>query len=73
MIGAMSKRKKPGPAPSGTAKERGPILYLRLDDALEAAIQKFIKAQVVPPDRTAVGIIALQQFLERQGLWPPKD
>jgi hypothetical protein len=66
-MSVMSKQrpKKPG------AKDRGPVLYLRLDEELEAALQAFIAAQTVPPDRTAVGLKALQDLLQKHGHWPP--
>jgi len=52
------------PKPS---KDRGPVLYLRLSDDDEAALTGYIAAQEVPPDRTAVGLTALRQFLGRHG------
>lgn len=54
------------------SKDRGPVLYLRLDDETEASLQAFIAAQRVEPDRTAVGLKALREFLSREGYWPRK-
>lgn len=64
-MNVMSKQ-KPKPA-----KDRGPVLYIRLDDPTEAALQAFIKAQTVEPDRTAVGLKSLHEFLTKHGFWPP--
>lgn len=67
----MSVMSKQRPKKAGS-KDRGPVLYLRLDDAHEAALQSFIAAQPVPPDRTAVGLKALEELLAKHGHWPPK-
>jgi hypothetical protein len=50
----------------------GAVLFVRLDDATRAAIQAFIRAQTVPPDRSSVARQALHEFLRAQGFWPPK-
>lgn len=63
----MSKQKPPKPG----SKDRGPVLYLRLDEPTEDALQAFIRAQTVEPDRTAVGLKALHEFLAKHGFWPP--
>ena len=67
MIASMGKQKpqKPDPDPG-----KPPPLFVRIDRPLHEAIQAFIAAQEVPPDRTAVVVTALQQFLARHGLWP---
>ncbi len=67
MIPVMSKQKK---QPATDAKKPNPILYLRLDDDTEAALQAFLARQEVKPDRTAVGMTALHQFLAKHNLWP---
>lgn len=55
-----------------TSKDRGPALFVRIDDDTEAALQDFIGAQDVPPDRQAVGLKALHEFLAKRGHWPRK-
>lgn len=57
--------------PRGTYPN-GPVLFLRMGKDTEDAIQAFIASQVVPPDRTAVGLSALHEFLAKHGFWPPK-
>lgn len=67
--GVATKR----PKPSGDADaSKPPVLYLRITPEHEAAIQAFLGRQRVRPDRTAVGLTALEEFLAKEGLWPPK-
>lgn len=42
-------------------------VFVRLDDETGAALAKFVAAQKVPPERTAVIVIALRQFLAAEG------
>jgi hypothetical protein len=53
-----------------TDKPTVPVLYLRLTAEHEAALQAFIGRQRVKPDRTAVGLTALEEFLRKEGDWP---
>ena len=62
-MGCMSK--KPANA------DKPPVLYLRLTPEHEAALQSFMSRQRVKPDRTAVGLTALEEFLSKEGDWPP--
>lgn len=74
MLDLMSKPKRTrGRPPKRPAEERGPILYLRIDKQTDAAIQSFIASQLVPPDRTAVGLSAIHEFLTKHGYWPPAE
>lgn len=70
MLGTMSKKKANSSAASGP-KDRGPVLFIRLKPEMEQALQAFIGAQDVEPDRSAVGLKALSEFLEKRGFWPP--
>ncbi len=49
------------------AKPRGPVLFVRLDDQTESELVAFIRAQRVEPDRSAVGMKALHEFLVKEG------
>jgi hypothetical protein len=69
-MNATMPRPKKKPAPE---KKPQPVLFLRLDAATEAALVGYINSQEAPPDRTAVGLAALRQFLTRHGFWPPKS
>jgi len=74
MIACMSKQKKPPTdKPNDKSKDRGPVLYLRLTDEHEAALQAIIRRQRIRPDRTAVGLTALEEFFTKEGVWPPSD
>jgi rRNA pseudouridine-1189 N-methylase Emg1 (Nep1/Mra1 family) len=68
MLAVMSKKK----APAGEKKPKPPVLYLRVSEEHEAALQAFISAQRIKPDRTAVGLTALEELLAKEGFWPPK-
>jgi predicted transcriptional regulator len=63
MVG-MARSPKP---PKPPKKSRGPVLFIRLDDRTEAELVAFMRAQRVEPDRSAVGLKALHEFLEREG------
>ncbi len=68
----MTAPKKPRPKSTPKRDNGVPVLYVRISPELEAAIQSFIAAQRVAPERTAVTIKALEEFLQREGFWPPK-
>lgn len=68
---AVMSKKKPGRPKSATPpKER--ILAVRMPPDLEAALESFRAAQSFPPDRTAVTLRALENFLREQGHYPPR-
>ena len=52
--------------------DKGSVLYLRLTPEHEAALEKYIQRQKAKPDRQAVGLAALEDFLEGEKLWPPE-
>jgi len=72
----MSKSKKSAtPAdkdPSKATKGKTGVLFIRISKEVEDAIQSFQSAQRVTPDRTAVVMTAILEFLEKEGHWPPK-
>jgi hypothetical protein len=58
---------------SGTADDSGPVtLTFRCEGDLAKAFRNFIKAQRVPPTKTDVMTVALQEFLRGEGHYPPK-
>jgi len=59
---AVAKR----PAKPDPAKKRN-VVFVTLDDATEEALQRFIEAQRIRPDRSAVGQAAIVEFLEKEG------
>ncbi len=63
MIPSMAKHKQPAPPP----KPRTPVLNLRLGHDLESRLAKWMAKQRVEPDKTAVVLTALDEFLEREG------
>lgn len=76
MPATMAKSKKPDQQPAATppeapaedeSKGRGPVLYMRLNAELEAAMSDFIRSQVVRPSRTAVVEAALRLFFQKHG------
>lgn len=68
---AVMERKKSSTKPEPKAKK--PVLFIQLTAEEEAALNAFIAAQTVEPDRAAVGRKSLIRFLESQGFWPPKS
>lgn len=60
----MSKQKK------SAEKPKRNVVFVTLDDETEAAFQKFIGDQRIPPERSAVGLTAIVEFLKREGYSP---
>lgn len=60
-------RRKPGRKP---AQRSGAPVALWLDDELTAALQAYIDAQDVPPDKSAVLRTGLRLFLQQKGFLP---
>ncbi len=58
-------KKKPGRV--GRKPKNPGMLMLRLDADTVAALEAYIVAQEVPPERTAVGLTALRRFLSDKG------
>lgn len=65
-MATMSKKRESMP------KSKANVLFMRLSQDVENALVAFQNAQRVKPDRTAIGLTALLEFLEREGYWPPK-
>jgi hypothetical protein len=65
MIATMKRTKKDTEKTVKPAKARSPVLNLRLGEERERRIANFIASQVVPPDKTAVVLKALDDFLDR--------
>jgi predicted transcriptional regulator len=67
----MSKKRPTQPAGQGRARDRGATrtITVELDPALDDALEAFrIKDRRT---KRAVVTIAIEQYLERQGAWPP--
>ncbi len=71
MMDCMAKSPKAPKASGG--KPKGPTLFIRMTQAHENALAAFIAAQAVSPERPAVGLKALEEFLAKHGYWPPKS
>jgi len=65
----MAERKKP--AKKTSPKKRGPVLFVTMDEQTDAELQAYIAAQDVGPDRSAVGLKALREFLVSRGFRKP--
>lgn len=70
----MAEKKPAGKQPKSQKppKRKRDVLFISLDSETEACLVAFIASQVVEPDRSAVGLKALREFLGKQGYWPPK-
>lgn len=60
------------PAPKRKPKElKNPeMVFVRMDDETRGAFEKFIAAQPVTPERPAVVLTALREFLQKHGYLP---
>lgn len=63
-------KSKPSKKPVNATANKSPVLYVRLTDEHEAALAAYIARQKAKPDRQAVGLAALEEFLRAEGLWP---
>lgn len=66
-MGSMEK-KKPSNKSSDTHKQQG--FVLRLHESMLLALDKFVERN--GSDRSTECRIALREYLERYGYWPPK-
>lgn len=66
---SMSKAKRKEPVEPDKPKRL--VLYMQITQAHEDALTAFIAAQRIKPDRTAVGLTALEELLAKEGFWPP--
>jgi len=60
MVGMPKQPSKPA-----AEKRKRNTVFITLDDATEARLQKFLDSQRVKPDRAAVGLTAILEFLDR--------
>ncbi|MBP3960945.1 hypothetical protein J8F10_37465 [Gemmata sp. G18] len=61
----VSMAKKPSSKASATEKKKRHTIFITLDDETEERLQRFLKSQRVTPDRAAVGLTAILEFLDR--------
>lgn len=74
------KDKKPGRKPSPTSKRTqgvdrhaNPRKAFHAPAALFAALERYIAEAKPQPTDAAVLRLALEEFLEKRGYWPPKE
>lgn len=63
----LAVAKKQTKADEPASKKRRNVIFITLDDEIEASLQGFIDSQRIKPDRAAIGLTALIEFLEREG------
>jgi hypothetical protein len=70
----MAKRNDGEPSPDTPPKprRRGHSVMAWVDPDIFAGLHAFIGAQRIPPSITNVVEVALQEFLQREGFYPPK-
>lgn len=54
------------------AKEPNLVMTFRCDAELRRAMDKFQEAQRIKPTKAEILIVALQEFLQREGYYPPE-
>lgn len=62
----MAPKKK-----TNASNRQGKPIQVYLDDELRKAFERFRSGQRVPPTKTDVAVVAIQEFLGREGYWPP--
>lgn len=63
----VAEKKKPNASTPGPARRQ---VNARLPEEIARALERFKQSQRIPPDSTAVILIALREFLEREGFLP---
>jgi len=69
LVAKKPKQPTPGgdPPPSTeTSKRKRNAIFVTLDDATEVRLQRFLDRQRVKPDRAAVALTAVIEFLDRE-------
>lgn len=64
MLGTMAKKKP-------TDRHSQPRYAFHLEQALLDALGRYCEAQKLVPDKSEVVRLALREYLEREGFWPP--
>lgn len=67
---ANNKKGKPGRPPGRKPTD---TIFARVPPELGKAIDDYLDSLRPAPTLTAVVKVALEEFLETQGFWPPKD
>lgn len=77
---SKDKKRKPGRKPSpdskrakGEDRHAQPRKAFHGPPELFAALDAYVERTKPQPPEAAVMRLALEQFLEREGLWPPKE
>lgn len=70
MPATMSKRKANGPARRG-GKATSPREAFHLPTDLKDALRRYVESTKPKPDKSEVMRLALTEYLERVGFWPP--
>lgn len=80
MLVMANAKKKPGRKPSpdskrsqGVDRHAHPRKAFHAPPELFAAMEKYISETRPSPTEAAVLRIALEEFLEKRGFWPPKE
>jgi hypothetical protein len=61
----VAKKKVPDDEPGDS------VLYLRLPPDVADAVNRFIADQRMKPKKQELGLLAITEFLEREGYWKP--
>jgi hypothetical protein len=69
-----SKKKPSGKGKAGedAKPNRGPRESFHMEHSLHAAFLRFTEETVPNPDKSETLRVALREFLQRRGFWPPK-
>jgi hypothetical protein len=72
-IGGMPRSRKSETPPKQPNRSPAYTVYARIDPALGAVLEKHIDSVRPKTTLTAVLELAIEEYLAKQGLWPPTD
>lgn len=74
LVAPRKKTGRPDSQPRPPKPNRtGTPIQVYLDDDLAEAFDRFRRGQRVPPTKTDVAVVAIQEFLKAEGYWPLSD
>ncbi len=73
MLGIMPTPKRKRTDAKQQNRHKEPREAFHLPPSLREALESYIERTRPRPVKSAVLRLALEEFLERQGLWPPSD
>lgn len=67
----MTKKRSGGKRPQG--RSPADIIFARVPPPLRSAFRAYLASQRPAPSHTSAVIVALEEFLQARGFWPPPE